>query len=143
VATFTQEQVNSIVGSEKAKLNQKFSKFAEYEAAAKELKELKDAQKTDLEKMQSRAEAAEAELKELKSAQALAATRAKVAKEKGVPEELLTANTEEELTVQADALKKYIGSSNAPVVASDGFAPQIGGAKTAKDYFASALEGIL
>lgn len=60
--TFTQEQVNSIVGKEKEKYKSKYANFDEYKKAFDELNEIKEQNKTELEKMQDRAERAEKEL---------------------------------------------------------------------------------
>jgi DNA repair exonuclease SbcCD ATPase subunit len=76
-------------------LKTKAAKFAEWE----------EAQKTEAQKAQERLDAAEKRASELE----LKVTRAEVAAAKGVPANLLTGSTQEELEASADALIAFKG----------------------------------
>lgn len=77
---------------------------------AKRLDELEESQKTELQKAADRAAAAEAKAAEIEAR----ATRAEVAAEKGVPANLLTGSTQEELEASADALIAFRGQQPKP-----------------------------
>lgn len=75
------------------------------EDAAKRLAEIEEAQKTEAQKAQERLDAAEKRAAELE----LKATRAEVAAAKGVPVELLSGSTRDELEASAAALLAFRG----------------------------------
>lgn len=77
------------------------------EDAAKRLAEIEESQKTEAQKQQEALEQAQRELAEL----TVAKTRAEVAAAKGVPVELLTGGTQEELEASADALIAFKGKN--------------------------------
>ena len=108
------------------------------EDAAKRLAELEDAQKTEAQKQQEALEKAQRELAEL----TVAKTRAEVAAAKGVPAELLTGSTQEELEARADDLIAWRGEP-APqklIIPNEGKSPSSGSFSPA-DAFAAAVEG--
>lgn len=80
------------------------------EGAAKRLAEIEEANKTDAEKIAARVEAAEKRAAELE----LRATRAEVAAAKGVPADLLSGSTQDELEASADALLTFKGETEKP-----------------------------
>lgn len=77
---------------------------------ARRLDELEESQKSELQKVAERAEAAERRAAEIE----LRAMRAEVAATKGVPVDLLTGSTVEELESMADALIAYRGAQPKP-----------------------------
>lgn len=105
------------------------------EDAAKRLAELEDAQKTEAQKQQEALEKAQRELAEL----TVAKTRAEVAAAKGVPVELLTGSTQEELEAAADALIAFKGDPQPQklIVPNEGNSPVV--TKTTADLFADAF----
>lgn len=108
------------------------------EDAAKRLAEIEEAQKTEAQKAQERLDAAEKRAVELE----LKAARAEVAAAKGVPVELLSGSTREELEAAADALIAFKGAQpNGPVVPSQGATPAAGPMTTA-EMFADAIRNI-
>lgn len=121
--TFTQEQVNSIVGKEKEKYKSKYANFDEYKKAFDELNTIKEQNKTELEKMQDRAERAEKELNALKTSAELQKIKTEISKSSGVPVEVLTGNSREELEEQAETLKPIFEKYSTPQVQNDGYAP--------------------
>lgn len=70
------------------------------------------------------------EIRGMKAAETVRATREKVAKETGIPANLLTGETEEDCTAQAQSLKDYIKtqSPSYPTLTDSG---EVTGAKTA------------
>jgi hypothetical protein len=118
--TLTQEAVNKLVGyarveARKAFLKKHgFSSEDEFAAAVKKAKEIEEAQLTELEKaqkqldeMKAAAEAARAEAEALK----LAGLRAKIGREKGLPEPLiekLVATDEEGILAEVETLLPFV-----------------------------------
>lgn len=81
---------------------------------AKSYDELQEASKTELQKAQEKAKRAEDELAELKAKAELAETRTRVAKESGVPAELVFGADEDEMAANAKALAAWGKPSSAP-----------------------------
>jgi hypothetical protein len=76
----------------------------------KKLAEKEDAEKSELQRIQERAERAEAELNQTRSALLVA----EVAKEYGVPADLLNGSNREEIEARAKALADWAGASKRP-----------------------------
>lgn len=112
------------------------------ESAAKELEKLKDANKSELERAQERAAAAEAKLKSLQAEKDIAEWRQEVAKETGVPADILSGSTKEEIEDHAKLLAQYIKHDSAPYISSDGHKPKRT-AKSSKEAFAEAIENLI
>lgn len=106
------------------------------ETAAKRLAELEESQKTEAQKTQERLDAAEKRASELE----LKATRAEVAAAKGVPVDLLSGSTHQELEASADALIAFRGDpAKGPIIPGQGRTPGSKAATTA-DVFAEWSE---
>lgn len=86
------------------------------EQAAARLAEIEEANKTEAQKLADRLAAAEAKAQEAE----LRALRSDVSREKGVPAELLTGTTAEELNAAADRLLAFRGEAPKPPVAPRG-----------------------
>lgn len=140
--TFTQEQVNALVGSARTHERQKYPNYEQYKAAFEELEKIKEGEKSDLQKAIERAEKAEGERNALQAEKDKSSWASEVAKATGVPAEVLRGSTKEEMEAHAEALKPHFSKSAAPVVGSDGFAPAAGAAVTNAERFARALDGI-
>lgn len=82
------------------------AKAEQNEAAAQRLAELENASKSDLEKAQHAQQEAERKAAELEAR----ALRAEVAAEKGVPIDLLTGSTRDEIEAAADRLIEFRGT---------------------------------
>ena len=93
---FTQSEVNKIVSE---RLQREAQKYADYD----EIKATAATAQTATEKANN----LEAELNTMKAAEALRTMREKVSKETGVPSSLLTEDTEEKCTEQANAILAY------------------------------------
>ena len=107
--TFTQAELDQIVGERLARERTKYADYAVIKEKAARLDSLEEAQKSELEKATERATAAEAELATLKREREIRAAREKVSKETGVPVSLLTGDTEEECKALAEAINEYAG----------------------------------
>ena len=110
--TFTQEEVNNIVAERLGRDRQKFADYDELKQKAAEFDKLQEANKTELQKATERAEKAEKEIADMKQANSIREIRSKISKETGVPENLLTGNTEDDCKTQAEAIKAYATPKN-------------------------------
>lgn len=117
---FTQAELDKVVADRLARERQKYEGFAELKEKAAKFDELEEASKTELQKATERAERLEQELKSLKKAEEVRTVRAKVAKEEGIPENLLTGETEEECTAQAKAINAYANPDAYPALRDGG-----------------------
>lgn len=95
---------------------------ADLETAQKRIKELEKAG-NDLQTAKDRAAALETELNGLKDANRIRDIRAAVAKETGVPMELLTADSEDACKAQAKGIMDYAKGGNYPDVRDGGETP--------------------
>ena len=110
--TFTQSELDAIVSD---RLKRERTKFQDYESLrqkAEQFDKLEEANKTGLQKATEKATALEAELASLKKNEEIRSLRDKVAKENGIPAELLSGSTEEECMAQAKALIAFRESSS-------------------------------
>lgn len=104
-AITSQDALDRIIQARIARERAKFADYEELKAKADKLSEFEESQKTEAQKAQERLEAAERRAAELE----LKADRAEVAAVKGVPAELLSGSTREELEASADALIAFRG----------------------------------
>lgn len=91
----------------------------------KKLDELEESQKTEAQKLIDRAEKAEARATEIE----VRATRAEVAAAKGVPVNLITGSTKEEMESTADALVAFKGTPIRPDMGQGNRGDDVGGKK--------------
>lgn len=94
----------------------------------------------ELQKAKARAEALENELNGLKLSNQLRDMRAAVAKEKGVPVELLTGDSEEACKTQADGILAFAKPQSYPVLRDGGEAKANGASGLTRDRFAAWAE---
>lgn len=139
--TFTQEELNAIVGKRLAEEKSKFADYEDLKAKASKFDEMEEANKSELQKATERANSLEAELKAMKSAEEVRLMRENVAKETGIPSNLLTGSTEEECKAQAEAIKAYAQPSGYPKVKDGGEISKPTG--TAKEQFDSFMSQML
>lgn len=125
--------IQARIARERAKIP---TDYEDLKAKAAEFEKWQESQKTEAQKAQERLEAAEKRAAELE----LKATRAEVAAAKGVPVELLSGGTREELEAAADALIKFRGQQADPRlhVSTEGTVAHGGG--TTADSFARFVE---
>ena len=118
--TFTQDDVNAIVGERLAREREKFADYELLKEKASKFDEAEEASKSELQKATERAEKLESELKTMKKAEELRAIREKVSVETGVPASLLTAETEEGCTEQAKGILAFKGETAYPSLPDGG-----------------------
>lgn len=99
-----------------ARAKENATKARTNEQAAARLAEIEEANKTEAQKLADRLVAAEAKAQEAE----LRALRSDVSREKGVPAELLSGTTAEELNAAADRLLAFRGEAPKPPVAPRG-----------------------
>lgn len=135
--TFTQDELNSIVGKRLAEEKARFADYDSLKEKAAKYDEAMEASKSDSEKLAealARAKSLEDELKGMKQEAKIRGMREKVAAEKKIPVNLLTANTEEECIEQANALLEF-AKPQYPKVKDGGEVPKTTSGTTA-DHFA-------
>lgn len=132
--TFTQEDLNRLIGEARIKERSKFEGFEELKAKADQYDALAERDKTETQKAIERAEKAEREASALKAAKARAEAISEAAKASGVDADLLSrmvGDTVEEIAANAAVLKSKIaqmpvypdvpdvGASGAPTITKD------------------------
>ena len=140
--TFTQDELNAIVGKRLAEEKSKFADYEDLKAKASKFDEMEEANKSELQKATERANALESELKAMKSAEEIRLMREKVANETGIPLNLLNGSTEEECKAQAEAIKAYATPNGYPKVKDGGEIPKPT-TGTAKEQFADFMSQFL
>ena len=131
--TFTQDEVNAIVGKRLAEEKGKYSDYEEIKAKAAKFDEAEEANKSELQKAMERANNLEAELNGLKKTEEVRQTREKIATETGIPAHLLTGDTEESCKAQAEAIKAF-ATPNYPKVKDGGEVPRTTSGNAKADF---------
>ena len=139
--TFTQDEVNAIVGKRLAEEKGKYADYDVLKAKADKFDEAEEKNKTELEKATERANNLEAELTALKKADEVRTMRENVANETGIPVHLLTGATEDECKAQAEAIKAFAQPGGYPKVKDGGEIPKPNG--STKQQFADFMGQIL
>lgn len=139
-AITSQEEFDKAIQARIARERKRFEDYEDVKAKAARLDELEAQNKTEAEKAAERLQAAEKRAAELEQK----ANRAEVAAAKGVPAELLTGSTVEELEASADALIKFkeAAASRGHVAPNEGRGESVSGEGTA-GQFARFLGGQL
>lgn len=106
----TKEQIDQIMTLNGADIN----------AAKSGVDQLRTQHADELKKEKDLADGLQKQVDDLKAASTLRDLKDKVAKESGVPANLLTGSTEEEFKAQADAIKAYAGQQNGYPTVKDG-----------------------
>lgn len=132
--TFTQAEVDAIVGDRLKRDRAKYADYDDIKAKAEKFDALEEASKTELQKATERVTSLEAELETLKNANVLREIRSKVAEETGVPMTLLTGTTEEDCRAQADAVLKFKQPSGYPTVRDGGEVTNVGKPSTRQQF---------
>lgn len=118
--TFTQAELNQIV---QERLQREREKYADYESMkekANRLDQIEEDAKSELQKAQEKAEKLQAELSAVKHAEEIRTIRDKVAQATGVPANLLSGETEDLCTEQANAILSFKSSTPYPTVKDGG-----------------------
>ena len=140
--TFTQDEVNAIVGKGVAEEKGKYSDYEDLKAKAAKYDEAEEANKSELQKATERANNLESELAALKKENEVRVMRETVSKETGIPSNLLTGDTEEACKAQAEAIKAFAQPSSYPKV-KDGGEISTNHAGSTKQQFADFMSKVL
>lgn len=105
--TFTQDEVNVIVGERLRREREKYADYEELKGKAEKYDEGIENGKTEMEKQREAIKDLEAKLNGYTKAEELRKIREKVSKETSIPIELLTCETEEDCKKQAEAIAKF------------------------------------
>lgn len=118
--TFTQDEVNAIVGKRLAEEKGKYADYDVLKAKADKYDEAEEAAKSELQKATEKAETYKAQLEELQKRDEVRSIREKVSAETGVPTNLLTSDTEEACKAQAEAILAFTKPASYPSVKDGG-----------------------
>lgn len=131
--TFTQDEVNRIVNDRLKREREKYADYEEVKGKAAKYDAYEEESKSAIQKATEKAEKLQAEINAMKKAEEVRGIRAKVAQETGVPEHLLSGETEDACTAQAEAIKAF-AKPTYPAV-KDGGEPNVApGASTAQQF---------
>ena len=128
--TFTQAEVDALMGKVRRETRDKFADYDDLKAKAGRYDELEEANKTELQKAQDEAAKAKAELERMSAEMERERLLAKVSEATGVPASLLHGATEDELTQSAEAVRAYARAAAPSVPVDEGGAPAGGRAVT-------------
>lgn len=117
--TFTQADVDRIVGERLYDAKKKYGDYEELKAKAAQFDEFQEKNKTELEKANEKTAKLEKELENLKKQGTIAEARAKVSKDTGVPVECLLGEDEETCKAQAEAILAFAKPSGYPGAKKD------------------------
>lgn len=104
----SQEELDRIIGNRLAREREKFADYGELKEQAGKLAEAQEAHKAELEAKQAELEEANNKIKGFEADKEAAETRDRVAREFGIPANVLRGSTEEELTAHAEGLKEFL-----------------------------------
>lgn len=135
--TFTQDELNSIIESRLKKESAKYSDYEELKKKALKFEKIEEANKSELQKATEKADALQKELDAINRDNEIRIVREKVAKEKGIPSNLLMGDTEEACNEQADNILAFIkNEQNYPSLRDGGEVLNTSKKKTDADQFA-------
>lgn len=138
--TFTQEELNAIVGERLAREREKYADYDELRDKAEAYDKAAEESKSELQKAVERAEKAEKAMAAMKAEREREALVAEVAKAKGVDAQLLHGDTREELEAHADAIKAFAASRQGGAgIPDNGEVGRHPGKKTTASMFADAV----
>lgn len=135
--TFSQEELNAVVEDRLARERKKYADYEALKDKASKFDAMEEASKSELQKATERATALEAELKQLKADADLRDLRESVAKETGVPANLLTGSDKETLEKQAQGILAFKTTGYPPI--KDGGEPNTQGKPSTREAFAKAI----
>lgn len=138
--TFTQGEMNAILADRLARERGKYADYEALKAKAEQFDKAEEAGKTELQKMSDRADSLKKQLDALTRENTLRAMRAAVSQKTGVPEGLLTADTEDGCTAQAEAILSFAKSLTGYPAVRDGGSPAQGPSGSPAEQFAAWLK---
>lgn len=133
--TFTQDEVNAIIAKRIGEVQGKYADYDALKTKAEKYDAAEEAAKTELQKAQEKAEALQEQINTMTKADNIRKIREKVSQAKKIPVNILTGETEEECTAQADAILAFAKPAGYPKVRDGGEARTSRGGGT-RDQFA-------
>lgn len=140
--TFTQEEMNRILGERLAREREKFADYEALKEKAEKFDKVEEESKSELQKATEKAADLQKKLDAMESANKVRGIREKVAKEKNIPANLLTGSTEEECAAQADAILSFAKPDAYPAVKDGGETRNNGGKKETREQFSDWLQEV-
>lgn len=138
--TFTQAEVDAIVGERLKRDRAKYADYEDMKAKAEKFDQLEEASKSELQKAIERGNALETELEALKTANSIRDIRQTVAEKTGVPATLLTGETQEECEEQAQKILEFSNPKGYPNVRDGGEITKNIGKPSTRQQFADWME---
>lgn len=126
-ATFTQAQLDAILTERLARERAKYQDYEDLKAKAAKFDAAEAAGKTELQKATEKAAELQKKLDEMTAANTRREIREKIARETGVPADLLSGDTEEACKAQAEKINAYARPTAYPAVPDAGELPQRAG----------------
>ena len=114
--TFTQEEVNAIIGERLARQAEKYADYDDLKTKAAECDKQQEESKTELQKAQEKSAKLQEKVDRMEKAGKIRDIRDKVSHDTGVPVELLTGEDEESCSKQAANILKFAKGSKYPGV---------------------------
>lgn len=103
--TFTQDQVNALLATEKRKFGEKYADYDALKEKATKFDDLEQSSKTELQKALDKAAGLESELTTFKQKEQTAVWAAEIVKDSDIPASVLRGSTREELEQHFEQLK--------------------------------------
>lgn len=111
--TFTQAEMDAIIGDRLKRERAKYSDYDDLKAKATAYDAAEEANKSDLQKANEKAESLQAQLDALTKANRERELRERISSETGVPANLLRGGNEDDLRAQAEGIKGFATASKA------------------------------
>ena len=132
--TFTQDQVNAIVGERLKSIRAKYADYDELKTKASRYDEIEEESKTELQRAKELAVSLQDQIDNMKKAETVRTIRESVAAQTGVPAALLTAENEEDCLEQANKILAFAKPSYPNV--KDGGEVNLNMKKSTREQFA-------
>lgn len=144
--TFTQSELNAILGDRLAQERKKYADYEELKGKAEKYAEIENASKSALQREQEKSATLQKQLEALQNADKVRKLKEKISQETGVPITVLRGDSEEDLRSQAQEILKIYSpeKKSYPQVRDGGEAHRLKGASTAEqfaDWFTTSLNG--
>lgn len=133
--TFTQAEVDAIVGERLSRDRAKYADYDALKAKADQFDAAEESRKSELQKATEKAQKLQAELDSLKKAASVREIREKVSADTGVPASLLSAEDEAGCKAQAEAILAFAKPQGYPVVKDDRGEPRRTSGGATRDHF--------
>ena len=134
--TFTQSELNAILGDRLAQERKKYADYEELKGKAEKYDAAEEASKSELQKEQEKNASLQKQLEAFQRADTERQLKEKVSQETGVPVSVLRGATEEDLRAQAEEILKIYKPETVsyPNVRDGGETPKVKGATTAEQF---------